>query len=40
MKNKFYYCKIQIEGGKKCKIQCEDCLKYYYPLEKQIKEDK
>ena len=31
---RFGYCVEQIEGQKKCKVQCEHCALYYAPLEK------
>jgi len=37
LKEKFYYCSIEIEQGKMCKTQCEYCKNYFYPLEKERK---
>jgi hypothetical protein len=29
-----FYCRNEIEGKRKCRIQCEHCKEYYKPLEK------
>jgi MoaA/NifB/PqqE/SkfB family radical SAM enzyme len=39
LKEKFYYCQLQIEQDKWCKIQCEHCKEYYKPLEEERKKD-
>lgn len=35
---KFYYCQLQIEQDKWCKIQCKHCKEYYRPLEEEMKD--
>jgi len=30
------YCQSEIEGGKKCKVQCDHCKTYFKPLEKML----
>lgn len=32
-----FYCKSEIEGGRKCKYQCDHCNEYYKPLEEEWK---
>jgi hypothetical protein len=39
MKEKFYYCQLQIERGKWCKVQCDHCKEYYKPLEYERKKE-
>ena len=39
-KEKFYYCQLQIEQDKWCKVQCDHCKKYYKPLEQERKKEK
>lgn len=31
-----FYCQLQIEEKRKCKIQCEHCKEYYKPLVNEI----
>lgn len=37
MKEKFYYCQLEIEQEKCCHKQCNHCATYYYPLEQERK---
>ena len=39
-KEKFYYCQLQIEQDKWCKVQCDPCKTYYKPLEDERKKEK
>ena len=32
--NRSFYCQSDIEGNKKCKIQCDHCKEYYKPVKK------
>ena len=39
-KDRFGYCKREIEEGIKCKKQCDHCEIYYKPLEDNLKKIK
>ena len=39
-KDRFGYCKREIEEGVKCKKQCDHCKTYFKPLEDNLKKIK